>query len=225
MKTKHQNEIELAVSHYCQRLEIPHNFEWRFGVIGIDLITHPKYGDCTVLYKDGILALVDRYNFDDERDIALAVQGKKNKRARIPSKTLEVLNIAALQEPPMYQFDLYKDGNVYATVEALDACDAFRVAEEKKLPVPDWAQKGIAVDKGEMREKTINQTGGREMIYKIESPQIDGWGEYKTEEAAISGAKRLSHKGYDVQVVAIEQSGGYRSRTVVWPTRGETRTA
>ena len=61
------------------------------------------------------------------------------------------------------------------------------------------------------------------MKYQVESPQVQG-GSHKTQDAAIREAKSLTADGYDVQVVAIETSGDYRSRTVVWPIQGETRT-
>ena len=62
------------------------------------------------------------------------------------------------------------------------------------------------------------------MRYQVESKQVQG-GSHKSQEAAITEAQDLATQGYDAQVVAIETSGDYNSRTVVYPVRGETRTA
>ena len=49
--------------------------------------------------------------------------------------------------------------------------------------------------------------------------------EYLTYEEAIREAQDYAATGHRAVVVAVEQSGTYESRTVVWPTRGETVTA
>ena len=61
------------------------------------------------------------------------------------------------------------------------------------------------------------------MKYQVESPQIQG-GSHRSQDAAIREALGLIAEGYDVQVVAVEVSGDYKSRTVVWPVTRETRT-
>ena len=48
--------------------------------------------------------------------------------------------------------------------------------------------------------------------------------EHRSERAAIATLKRAEAElGVSGQVVAIEQSGSYKSRTVVYPTPGPTR--
>jgi len=47
---------------------------------------------------------------------------------------------------------------------------------------------------------------------------------YRSLKAAIKAAETMTSPDVEAQVVAVEKSGTYRSRTVVWPVQGETRT-